>query len=390
MIDIEKRRTDKIPDSLITKAGVSELSVEDWVKEIIRQADAYADAHKGYDVALSFAGEDRSLVEEVAVGLRRRRVRVFYDRFEQAELWGKDLYQHLFDVYSSKARYCVVFVSEHYVTKPWTRHEIKAAQAKQFVSESEYILPVRLDDSRLPGLAPTVGYVDARNLNAEGIVQLIAEKLGRTSPKLFRGMDLGHDFDPLRSALDKLDPALFEEICVEILKCFQFSTAGEQTIESSVLARHAPIGRDSIRMGLFHDTFTYAQQLFTEIGSGVNKPASRVFGEEVFSSDGGDVRQLRGLAKVVIHSVVEKAPAEEDVIAFGAGLKADSIRNVIFAVNESIHRAPSYFGVVHHSLAKLQLNAVILFGEDLAYQVLTTDVYRKYEPRLKWLSMNPL
>lgn len=57
---------------------------------------------KEYDVALSFAGEDRSLVEQVAVGLRRRRVHVFYDKFEQAGLWGKDLYQHLSDLYSSR------------------------------------------------------------------------------------------------------------------------------------------------------------------------------------------------------------------------------------------------------------------------------------------------
>jgi hypothetical protein len=390
MIDIEKRRTDKIPDGLMPKASVAELSVEDWVKEQTRKADAYADAHKGYDVVLSFAGEDRSLVEQVAVGLQLRRVRVFYDRFERAELWGKDLYQHLFDVYSSKARYCVVFVSEHYVTKPWTRHEIKAAQAKQFTAESEYILPVRLDDSQLPGLAPTVGYVDARDLNAEGIIQLIMEKLGRTSPILFRGMDLGHDIDPIRSALDKLDPTLFEEICAEILKCFKFSTAGEQAVESSVLARNTPIGKGSIRTGLFHDTFTYVQQLFTELGSGADEAASRMFGEEVFSSEGGDVRQLVGLAKVVIHSVVEKVPAEEDIIAFGTGLKTDSIPNVIFMVNESVYRTMAYFGVVYRTLSELQLNAVILFGEDLAYQVLTTDVYRKYEPRLKWLYTNPL
>jgi hypothetical protein len=390
MIDIEKRRTDKIPDSLITKAGVSELSVEDWVEEITRQADAYADAHKGYDVVLSFAGEDRSLVEEVAFGLRRRRVRVFYDKFEQAELWGKDLYQHLFDIYSSKARYCVVFVSEHYVAKPWTRHEIKAAQAKQFTAESEYILPVRLDDSRLPGLAPTVGYVDARELNAEGIVQLVMEKLGRTLPRLFRGMDLGHDIDPIRSALDKLDPTLFEEICAQILKCFKFSTASEQAVESSVLARIAPIGRGSIRTGLFHDTFTYSQHLFTELGSGIDEAASRVFGEEVSVSEGGEVGQLSGLAGVVIHSAVEKPPAEEDVSAFGEGLKADSIRNAIFMVNKSVYRASSYVGVAYRSLSQLQLNAAVLFSEDLAYQVLTTDVYRRYETRLKWLYTNSL
>src|SRR5712664_366160 len=64
-----------------------------------------------YEIALSFADEDRGLVEQVAVGLRRRRVKVFYDQFEQAKLWGKDLYQYLFDLYPSKSKYCVVFVS---------------------------------------------------------------------------------------------------------------------------------------------------------------------------------------------------------------------------------------------------------------------------------------
>lgn len=343
-----------------------------------------------YDIALSFAGEDRDLVEQVAVGLRRRRVHVFYDKFEQAGLWGKDLYQRLFDLYSSGSKYCVVFVSEHYVSKPWTRHEIKAAQARQLVAESEYILPVRLDDSRLPGLAETVGYVDARDLDAEGIVQLIMEKLGRTSPKLFRGMNLGHDIHPMRSALDELDPALFEEICAEILKCFRFRTAAEEVIESSALARAAPIGRGSIRTGLFHDTFMYSQHLFTELGSGVNEAASRVFGEEVFASEGGEVGQLVGLARVVIHSAVDKTPVEEDVSAFGEGLKADSIQSALFLVNKSVYRASSYISVVYHALFKLQLNAVVLFSEDLAYQVLTTDVYRKYEPRLKWLYTNPL
>jgi hypothetical protein len=52
-----------------------------------------------FDVALSFAGEDRSYVDQVANSLHRQGVKVFYDLFEEAELWGKDLYTHLIDVY---------------------------------------------------------------------------------------------------------------------------------------------------------------------------------------------------------------------------------------------------------------------------------------------------
>jgi hypothetical protein len=48
-----------------------------------------------YDVALSFAGEDRQYVYEVAELLRSRGVRVSYDEYERANLWGRNLIDHL-------------------------------------------------------------------------------------------------------------------------------------------------------------------------------------------------------------------------------------------------------------------------------------------------------
>jgi hypothetical protein len=61
-----------------------------------------------YDVALSFAGEDRVYVEEVANILHQLGVKVFYDKYEEVDLWGKNLYTHLDDVYRKKSRYCIV------------------------------------------------------------------------------------------------------------------------------------------------------------------------------------------------------------------------------------------------------------------------------------------
>ena len=63
-----------------------------------------------YDIEFSFAGEDRAIVEELATRLTDEGVRVFYDAYEKAALWGKDLYQHLQIVYRDRARYCVVIV----------------------------------------------------------------------------------------------------------------------------------------------------------------------------------------------------------------------------------------------------------------------------------------
>ncbi len=67
-----------------------------------------------FDVALSFAGEDRAYVEEVANVLRAMGLRVFYDKYERVSLWGKDLYTHLREIYFNRARYTVLFISKHY------------------------------------------------------------------------------------------------------------------------------------------------------------------------------------------------------------------------------------------------------------------------------------
>src|SRR5262249_10775367 len=108
-------------------------------------------------VAISFAGEDRKYAESLALSLKHRNLTVFYDRYEKASLWGKNLYTHLSDVYLNQATYCVMLLSKHYATKVWTRHEREAAQARAFQENAEYILPVRLDDTQIPGILPTIG-----------------------------------------------------------------------------------------------------------------------------------------------------------------------------------------------------------------------------------------
>jgi hypothetical protein len=130
-----------------------------------------------YDVALNFAGEDREYVERVAGLLKQRGVRVFYDRFERATLWGTDLIDHLAEVYRTWSRYVVMFISQHYVAKAWPTHERAHAQARALLSKKQYILPARFDDTPVPGLAPSIGYIDLRGLEPDELVDLIVEKL---------------------------------------------------------------------------------------------------------------------------------------------------------------------------------------------------------------------
>jgi hypothetical protein len=130
-----------------------------------------------YQVALSFAGEDRPYVEQVAQHLREQGVQVFYDAYEEAALWGKDLYVHLRDVYEHSASFTVMFISQHYAAKLWTNHERQSAQARALAERREYILPVRFDDTAVPGLTGTIGYIDIRNKLPSELCALIVSKL---------------------------------------------------------------------------------------------------------------------------------------------------------------------------------------------------------------------
>lgn len=130
-----------------------------------------------YDVSLSFAGEDRPVAKRLAALLIARGLNVFYDEYEQANLWGKDLYAHLSKVYKDDAKFCLMLISEHYARKQWTNHERKSAQARAFSESSEYILPLRLDDAKVEGILDTLAFFDVRKHSDDAIVSAVDSKV---------------------------------------------------------------------------------------------------------------------------------------------------------------------------------------------------------------------
>jgi len=112
-----------------------------------------------FEIALSFAGEDRAYVDQVANLLRAAGVKTFYDFFEEANLWGKNVYDYLSEIYKDKALYPIMFISKSYAEKKWPNHERQAMQARAFQEHQEYILPARFDDTPISGYLPTVHYI---------------------------------------------------------------------------------------------------------------------------------------------------------------------------------------------------------------------------------------
>jgi len=114
----------------------------------------------------------------VAAELIERGIRVFYDKHEEATLWGKDLYEHLDYIYRKAARFSVLFVSRYYAAKVWANHERRSMQERALLENEEYILPARFDSTEVPGLRGTVGYVSLKSRSPKQLAALIDKKLG--------------------------------------------------------------------------------------------------------------------------------------------------------------------------------------------------------------------
>jgi len=74
-----------------------------------------------------------------------------------------------------------MFISSDYLAKALPSHERKNVMAKQILHKDDYILPVRFDDTVIPGLDPLIAYQDARKKSPNEIVALFMEKFEEKS-----------------------------------------------------------------------------------------------------------------------------------------------------------------------------------------------------------------
>ena len=102
---------------------------------------------------------------------------VFYDKFHQSQMWGKNLVEYFKEVYYSKSKYCIMFISREYLSKMWPAHERRSATARDLEEFGEYILPVVFErDLDIPGLDKYRGYLGVWKYPAEDIANIFLKK----------------------------------------------------------------------------------------------------------------------------------------------------------------------------------------------------------------------
>jgi hypothetical protein len=216
-----------------------------------------------FQVALSFAGEQRAYVQQVATALVARHIAVFYDEFQANALWGKDGAEYFHQIYSRDTQYVVMFISEAYVAKAWTRHERRSAISRQMTDDAEYILPVRFDNTPVPALPDTLQYLPADRYTPAELAIEIAKKIG-VSPTAGKASDVPPPTSGAMTGEATFDYAAFNGRYVIGTGSGAFETAWSKASDTSIHLMNDPpsihgvaIARGAMDFGQIKDASAY-------------------------------------------------------------------------------------------------------------------------------------
>lgn len=175
-----------------------ELDIRDWelnrthwaIKKVnlhkelqslsIKTANSPIDITKQlFDVAFTFAGESRSLVEQVVRELENiiNKDNIFYDNNYRSQLARPSLDVLLQDIYRNRSKLVVVFLCEKYQDKEWCGLEFRAIREMIMKKETSKIMFIRLDDGHVDGVFNTDGYIDGNKFTPQELASFIKERV---------------------------------------------------------------------------------------------------------------------------------------------------------------------------------------------------------------------
>jgi len=158
-----------------------------------------------------------------------------------------------------------MFISAHYAKKMWTNHERKSALARALQEKEESILPARFDDTQLPGLRPTVAYIDLRHETPDTFASKILRKISaiRRAEQMGRNMNV---HAPAQTPRKLEDVAAYLIIGVEndeFLPVWKLFANEPELIESDAA--------DSVYEDVYFDDFDEMKEVFESIKKAVSK-----------------------------------------------------------------------------------------------------------------------
>lgn len=131
----------------------------DWNK--LRDDCGFNDEEKSpeYDVAISFAGENRDVARKFACKLEIFDINVFFDELYEANLLGKALTRQFTRIFNNDSAFVVGLLDSHHKEKVWPTFERETF--KKRVAEEAFI-PIYLDDTVFLGIPADIYGIDLK------------------------------------------------------------------------------------------------------------------------------------------------------------------------------------------------------------------------------------
>jgi tetratricopeptide (TPR) repeat protein len=136
-----------------------------------------------FAIALSFPGEHRDYVEQVANALlpafgggEQGKARVFYDAWHEGKIIGYASNRKLQSIYAHDSDLIVPFYCQAYGDKEWCGVELRAIEALLFEKQYDRVLPFRFDMVEIPSSFKTDVFPLVTDRKPEDIARLIIER----------------------------------------------------------------------------------------------------------------------------------------------------------------------------------------------------------------------
>ena len=102
-----------------------------------------------YDIAISFAGENRDIAEEIVHKLKMLDYEVFYDRLYESNYLGSSWSKEFERIFTSDSKYVVCILDKFHREKIWPTFERECFLEKV---QYEEVIPIFLDETIFPGI----------------------------------------------------------------------------------------------------------------------------------------------------------------------------------------------------------------------------------------------
>ena len=134
---------------------------------------------KIFDVAFTFAGETRNLVEEVLKELEKtiNKDDIFYDNNYISQLAVPALDVLLKDIYGKRSKLVVVFLCAKYQDKEWCGIEFGAIRDTLMKKDNTQIMYIKLDNGLVNGVLKTDGYIDGTKYSPAELANFIKQRV---------------------------------------------------------------------------------------------------------------------------------------------------------------------------------------------------------------------